>query len=197
MDEGPFRVSRPADKRGVNRPGPTPQRQPEQRPLIKAEPQPANQPPASNGTKEKKADKQGKLPFIGAVVGIILLATIGIVWFGVRSTDTSIDTSKYQAIWLTNDQYYFGKLESINDKYFKLTDVYYLQTEANQKTETDTTQSTPAEQASTVKLIKLGDNELHGPEDQMTISKDQVLFYENLRPSGKVAQSIEQDKKAK
>jgi ABC-type Zn uptake system ZnuABC Zn-binding protein ZnuA len=40
-----------------------------------------------------------------------------------------------------------------------------------------------------VQLIKLG-SEVHGPEDAMMIAKAQVLFYENLKPDGKVAQSI-------
>ena len=42
---------------------------------------------------------------------------------------------------------------------------------------------------------KLG-QEIHGPEDEMIISKDHVLFYENLKSDGKVSQSIEQYKKA-
>lgn len=45
-----------------------------------------------------------------------------------------------------------------------------------------------------MQLIKLGD-EIHGPEDEMILSKDQVLFYENLKTDGKVAQSIEKYKK--
>jgi hypothetical protein len=37
--------------------------------------------------------------------------------------------------------------------------------------------------------VKLG-NELHGPEDEMTIEKAQVLYWENLKPSGKVSEAI-------
>lgn len=40
-----------------------------------------------------------------------------------------------------------------------------------------------------VQLIKLG-QEVHGPEDEMILSKDQVLFIENLKPDGKVAKTI-------
>ena len=43
---------------------------------------------------------------------------------------------------------------------------------------------------SDVQLIKLG-NELHGPEDQMQITKDQVLFWENLKADGKVSKAID------
>ncbi len=39
-------------------------------------------------------------------------------------------------------------------------------------------------------LIKLGE-EVHGPEDAMIINRDQVLFYENLKPGGKVSQLIQ------
>jgi hypothetical protein len=108
------------------------------------------------------------------------------------STATAIDTSKYQAVFFTNGQVYFGKLQSFNDQYLKLTDIFYLQAQSTDSTKDANPQSTSSDQ-NNVQLIKLG-NEVHGPEDQMVISKDQVLFFENLKPDGKVAQSIEKYK---
>ena len=46
-----------------------------------------------------------------------------------------------------------------------------------------------ADANSNVQLIKLG-NEIHGPEDNMIIARDQVLFFENLKNDGKVSATI-------
>ena len=122
------------------------------------------------------------------VVGIALIGLVA--WFVYRSsTAATIDTSKYQAVFFTNGQVYFGKLRSVNSGYMKLTDIYYLQTQSNTK-DSQNPQETN-NQSSDVQLIKLG-NEVHGPEDEMIISKDQILFFENLKSDGKVTDSIKQ-----
>lgn len=128
---------------------------------------------------------------LGAVAALVIILIGAIAaWAlnGGSSSSAVIDNSKYQAIFLTNNQNYFGKLQSLNSDYFKLTDIYYLQA-PQASTETDDTSSSQ-------KLVKLGD-ELHGPEDAMIISKDQVLFFENLKPDSKVTKLIEQNKQSK
>ena len=196
MDEGPFRGSRPADRRAVNRPEPAQRQQEEPRqPVRTVESQSAAQPAVSHrATKEKKASKSFKAPAI--IIAIIVLAIGGwLFWSSTQNGGTEIDSSKYQAVFLVNGQIYFGKLDLAKGDYMKLSDVYYLQTKTEDGAEPDTTPATTTEQ-SKVQLIKLGENELHGPEDLMVISKDQVLYYENLKNDGKVVQSIEQFKKA-
>jgi hypothetical protein len=123
-----------------------------------------------------------------AALGLLLLLLVG--WFVYRSsTAANIDTSRYQAVFFTNGQVYFGKLESLNSGYMKLSDIYYLQAQATAK-ESENPQETSSK-SSDVQLIKLG-NEVHGPEDEMIISKDQILFFENLKTDGKVSDSIKQ-----
>ena len=119
-----------------------------------------------------------------AVAFLTLLIGVGLAWFFSRSTatETGIDSSKYQAVFLSNGQHYFGKLSILNDGYLKLTDVYYLES-----ADEDTTKKQ-------VELRKLGETEIHAPEDTMIISKDQVLMYENLKDSGQVVKSIDQHK---
>jgi len=195
MDEGPFRVSRPADRRSVSRSEPA-YRQPDEPQQQRAEPQPSERAPASHRTsKNKKASKRFKLPLILIILVLVVAAIAGIL-FSIsnnKNAATAIDTSKYQAVFFTNGQVYFGKLSSLNDSYLKLTDIYYLQTQAADANETNP-QATSNDQ-SDVQLIKLGE-EIHGPEDEMVLSRDQVLFYENLKADGKVGQSIEAYKKA-
>jgi len=42
-------------------------------------------------------------------------------------------------------------------------------------------------------LVKLG-KELHGPADDMEISRAQILFFENLKNDGEVAKAIQKFK---
>lgn len=187
MDNGPFRVPRPA-----SRPEPTPPPQPVEEPkqAVKEEPKPVHRPntPSRFEIEDKKRPK-----FIVPLVSVIIVIILGIVgwfaWSGLQGGGTSIDSGKYQAVFFTNGQVYFGKLHSVNNEYMKLTEVFYLQAQSTDANSDNPQKATNDQKNST--LIKLGD-EIHGPEDEMIISKDQVLFYENLKSDGKVASTIAQ-----
>jgi len=188
VDGSPFRVPTPADRRTVSRPAPAQPQQEVPQP-TREEPTPVHRAPTPSHHAPKHAapKRRFKLPII--IASIILLALIG--WFAVsklQNAGTGIDGSKYQAVFFTNGQVYFGKLQSFNNEYLRLTDVYYLQTQSGE-TDSENPQQASVDQ-SNVRIIKLGD-EIHGPEDEMIISKDQVLFYENLKADGKVAESID------
>jgi len=130
------------------------------------------------------------------IVAIVVVAVGGwFVWTTIRNNTTNIESNKYQAVFFTNGQVYFGKLHQVNDNYMKLTDVYYLQSKDSSKDGDSTDSKNPQSSSdnSSVQLIKLG-SEIHGPEDAMIISKDQVPFYENLKADGKVSQTIKQSK---
>lgn len=195
MDSGPFRAPRPADtdRRVVNRE--PQQRQPEPQPIAD-EPQPRTHATISRKAPIQEVVKPSKKRFLipGAILIVIILIVLGwTIWNTKQNAVTGIDGSKYQAVFFTNGQVYFGKLSSSNNSYLKLTDIYYLQTQSTDDSKNP--QQTSTDATSNTQLIKLGD-EIHGPEDQMTISKDQVLFYENLKADGKVAQSIQKYKDA-
>lgn len=127
---------------------------------------------------------------IGLIVaGVVVLGLIGwLVWSNIRSHDTDIDTNKYQAVFLANGQVYFGKLQPIGKGSMKLTKIFYLQSQDSNGGGENPQQTTTADK--NVQLIKLG-SEVHGPEDEMVINKDQILFYENLKSDSKVAQTID------
>lgn len=191
MDAGPFRTQQPADRRPVSRPE-VPRRQPEEPQPVYAEPKTVHRAtPASHSRKEKKSWKRLLLPM--GIVGVLILGALGwFAWTSMQSANTAIDSNKYQAVFFTNGQVYFGKLKPFNGEYMQLTDIYYLQTQTKDEDSDSNPQQTSTDQ-NDVQLIKLGD-EIHGPEDQMILSKDQVLFYENLKSDSKVAQSIEKYK---
>jgi len=124
-----------------------------------------------------------------SIVGFVVVAAVvvgGLYWMR-TANGTGIDSNKYQAVFLTSGQVYFGKLNTSDGSYSKLTDVFYIQA----KTNSDTQNPQDGASSTDLQLIKLG-AEVHGPEDEMIISKDQVLFYENLKTDGKVATSIKQ-----
>lgn len=138
----------------------------------------------------KKNTKNLKYIAMTVVVTIALLAVLLGGWLLYRSSmGAHIDNSKYQAVFFTNGQVYFGKLQKLSGGYFKLNDIYYLQAKADAATVSENPQETSPQQGSDVELIKLG-SEVHGPTDEMIISKDQVLFFENLKADGTVSQSI-------
>lgn len=137
--------------------------------------------------------KNNKLKIIAAIATVLVL--LGILlggWTLYRSsTAAHIDDDKYQAVFFTNGQVYFGKLQKLNNSYFKLTNVYYLQAKSSTQN-TEETSENPQETAGSaedIQLVKLG-NEVHGPDDEMIISKEQILFFENLKKDGKVSDSI-------
>jgi len=99
--------------------------------------------------------------------------------------DKYVNTTEYQAVFLNGGQVYFGHINTLNSQYTRISDIYYLQ--VNQQVQPN--QSTSSTANNNVSLVKLG-CELHGPEDSMVINQDQVIFWENLKSSGKVAQAI-------
>jgi hypothetical protein len=127
------------------------------------------------------------------VMGLVGLVALGVlIWLGARAygtltADSAVKSKQFQAVFLTNGQVYFGKFSQINSSYVKLTDIYYLQVQQTVQPSSSSSSSSNNQQVS---LAKLG-GELHGPEDVMFINRDQVLFWENLKNSGKVVQAIQ------
>lgn len=150
-----------------------------------------------NLNKKPKNGKKSKFKkVILAILVVIALSAItfgGLVFTRMQTAAINIDESKYQALFLTNGQVYFGKLHDFSRENYKLNDIFYLQTKT---TTTDSTnpQKTTSSDAADVQLIKLG-SEIHGPDDQMIVNKQQVLFFENISNDGKVAKSIQEYKK--
>jgi len=108
--------------------------------------------------------------------------------------------SSYQAVFLTSGQVYFGKMERMTEQEMVIVNVYYLQATDNPQqasgTQTNTNANVNSSAATTPQysLIKLG-GELHGPQDRMYISRNQVLFTEDLKDSSQVVTAIRQQTK--
>jgi hypothetical protein len=144
--------------------------------------------PVRNMQMQNNSSKLSKPVMAVVAVVVVLLLAVGawFAWSNMGGGDAGVKGGQYQAVFLTNGQVYFGKVNDINGSYVKLSDIYYLQVQQS-------VQPTDAKKDSTsnsqVSLAKLG-SELHGPEDAMYISRQQVLFWENLKNDGKVVQAI-------
>lgn len=124
------------------------------------------------------------------ILMVIIVAATGAFFYYKSNSTTAIDSDKYQAVFITNGQVYFGKLNPLNGDYMRLTDVYYLQSEDSTEASGSENPQNSSSDESSMQLVKLG-QEIHGPEDEMIISKDQLMFYENLKTDGEVSNTIE------
>ncbi len=156
--------------------------------------------PNPSATDNKASKKNGKasggmkLAFIALLFSctILIVALVLSLFFGKPGEARFVKEDKTQAVFLQNGQVYFGKINDLNRQFVKLSDIYYLQVQQQVQPEQGEQQQA---QDNNVSLVKLG-CELHGPEDQMIINREQVVFWENLKDDGSVVEAINQYKEA-
>ena len=196
MDKGPFRGHGQEIK---NTPAPAPVEQPQPQVERKAEEMPRTTGYSRQGFTEQTSEKSNKR-YVTPLIIVLAVIILGLVaWFSWSSTQSStvgIDSSKYQVVSLVDGQVYFGTLSSADKDHMKLTDVYYLQPIASES-DAESSDSSDLQDTSSsennFKLVKFTDI-VYGPENEMIISRDQIIHYDNLSPEGKVAKAIEEYK---
>jgi hypothetical protein len=152
--------------------------------------------PAHPGGGSRKREKKFSASHLAQVVllfstTVLVLSVIAYLMVGKVATRESkfVDEAKLQAVFLNGGQVYFGNIGALNSEYLGLTNIYYLR--VNQQV-----QPKPGEsQQQDISLVKLG-CELHGPQDQMLINREQVVFWENLKEDGQVAKAVAEYVKA-
>lgn len=123
----------------------------------------------------------------GALVAIAIATIVIAIVFTLTTLGPAVGSQlpkggSYQAVFLTNGQVYFGKMKGTSGNYVTLKDVFYIQSNPQQA-------GASASPNPQLALVQLG-NEIHGPESQMQIANDQVIFWENLKSDSKVVQAI-------
>lgn len=124
------------------------------------------------------------LLFSATILVVALLASL--IIGGPKSESKYVKNDRLQAVFLNGGQVYFGHIASLNDRFVRMTNIYYLR--VNQTVQPDQKANQTAN--NDVSLVKLG-CELHGPEDEMVINSEQVVFWENLKTDGQVAKAVE------
>lgn len=192
LDGGPSRKSQATEQRAGMRLHSS--RRHEETAYPAAEPQPVAAVPAAPVARSRARHQGRPRSWNGWVVAAAILVVVAVigwaVWDKTRLVgDAAIEKDKYQAVFMAGGQVYFGKLEILDAANMKLSQVFYIQSDSN-GTEGDGEDPQTTNADGGMRLIKLGE-EVHGPEDAMIINRDQMLFYENLKPSGRVSQLIQ------
>lgn len=187
LDGGLSRVPQPVDRRTARRPNSS-HRQPETQSSGQP-PQPANSPesnrPPSRQTETTKSSPKPKKWLIAVITGLFVVGLGGLAWVSFQSgVGSAIDRDKNQAVLLANGQTYFGQLEFIDGQFAKLSDVFYVQSDEAAAQAADDGQPVAN---NNMQLIKRG-QEVFGPEDAMMISRDQIMYFENIKDDSQVSQ---------
>ena len=102
------------------------------------------------------------------------------IWWDFRVP--SFGAARYQAVFLTNGQTFFGSYHDRLGPYVKVDSVYYIQQSGGGE----------AGQPVTTRIVKRG-TELHGPDSPMLIARTSILFVEDLTDESPVAKFMVQD----
>lgn len=155
------------------------------------QPQGASQPATHAGGTKKTRGMKLRVVSVALLFGITILivALLSLVAkTGTKAESKFVDGSKLQAVFLNGGQVYFGNIKDLNDKYVRMSNIYYLR--VNQTVQPNqTSASGQAAAQNDISLVKLG-CELHGPTDEMQINRGQVIFWENLKTDGQVAKAV-------
>lgn len=119
------------------------------------------------------------------VLFFIIVAGVFLYFFFGKSI-FPLESNSWQAVFLSNGQVYFGKLSREKSQYPVLREVYYLR--VNQSPQPIREGEPPP---TNLNLVKLG-GELHGPEDEMRINREHILFIEDLKADSQLVQAIVQ-----
>ncbi len=128
----------------------------------------------------KKAN--GKKGIVLLIVGIIII--VAIIAFLIFTIFVSPKGGDWYAVFLTNGRSYFGHVVKQNSQTLVLKDVYYLQVQ--QATAEEGQEAQPQ-----ISLVNVSD-EFHGPESELQINRQQILFIQKLGVNSQVVASIEQ-----
>ena len=112
-----------------------------------------------------------------AVVGFVLLFAI-VRWWDFALPN--LGAARYQAVFLSNGQTYFGRYIDRIGPYVKIEDAFYIQ---QTPTATEDQPQLPPES----RLIRRG-SELHQPLPSVLIPRSAILFIEDLRSDSAVGQ---------
>lgn len=117
---------------------------------------------------------------VGLLVGLViggLVATL-LARTGDDAFGGALDTTRYQAVIVSNDKVYFGRLTSLSSDFYQLRDAFFLR---------ETSQDPNAEPVHELLPVN---REIHGPENSMLIRKDEVVLVENLAEDSPVLAEI-------
>lgn len=152
----------------------------------------AERPAASTRTEPMKTSHR-KRPGKRTWLLLVLLAGALLAWLVLSRLLAppliGVNQNQYQAVFLTDGTQYVGKLEAYDSAHYKLTSAYFVSSSQTPQVSDKGSAPTASNQVALVKL----ENGLLGAENTMTIPRDKVLFYENLKPDGQAAKLLQKN----
>ena len=134
-------------------------------------------------TPKKRTFAKFRVPLLAVALVLIVAFVTILIMKAVPAQQ--IDAGKYQVVYMTNGQAYFGKLQNTGGDFLVMKSPYIAQSVASGDDESsDSTQTT---------LLKVTD-QVYGPEDSIAIKSSQVAFWQNLRDDSKVTKAIDSQK---
>ncbi|MEP6694212.1 MAG: hypothetical protein ABJB39_06175 [Chloroflexota bacterium] len=123
------------------------------------------------------------LPLLGKILLALLIFTAAfayVEWWDF--VPPSLGGARYQAVFLSNGQTYFGHYVERLGPYAKIENAFYIQQipAANEN------------EPATSKIVRRG-AELHEPEPFVLLPKTAILFVEDLRADSSVAQFMDRE----
>ena len=151
---------------------------------------------SASGGSATKSSRGGGNKFLPLIVVAAVILVIGGGYYFLKVRGGGIASGEYHAVFLTNDQVYFGKIAKSDSTEVVLKDVFYLLIRQPTQVQAQDPEATPGAQAQQPRyeLRHLGDGEAHGPLDEMSINRTQILFIEPLKEDGMVVRGIQQYK---
>ena len=151
--------------------------------------------PTTTAASARSGSKGGN-KFLPLIVVVAVALVIGGGYYFLKVRGGSIASGEYHAVFLTNDQVYFGKIAKSDSTEVVLKDVFYLLIRQPTQVQAQDPEATPGAQTQQPRyeLRHLGDGEAHGPMDEMSINRAQILFIEPLKEDGMVVRGIQQYK---
>ena len=90
-----------------------------------------------------------------------------------------IDTSRYQAVILSNDKVYFGQIEQASDDFYRLDNAFFLR------------ETRPSDEAEPERSLLPINREIHAPDNTMLIRAEEIVLVENLAEDSPILSEIE------
>ena len=195
MNGDPYRnAPQPADRRVINRSGAAYRPADEPQPAREEPPVTAPRSSSAHRVKQPENEKKSRKGLLWTIIIAAVVIILGVggwfYWSSTKNADTAIDSSLNQMVLLTSGQILFGKLSVLNDDSYKMTNVYYAQSNSASG---DTTDSSATVSQNGIQLIHITDGNIK-PKDEVIVMKKQVVYYENLQSDSKVTQLIQQSK---
>jgi len=124
------------------------------------------------------------------IVGLVIaLLAVGGVWPFSKSTPATKIPTKWSAVVLSDGEIFFGHMKQETADHLELVNVFYVQKPASSSTAGG---PAPTSQAPTA-IVGFVANQLQCPEDDISINRSLVLYWEDLQDSSYVAQKLNLD----